>query len=398
MDGMLKRILAGVVVLGLALWGPGLPLALAQVEVNWHDPGLEATCQAEFASYEPALASECTRIFENCQTADLPDALPGVQAEAQAVEVSIEQVHNASVTAAQLPAPAATELQAVLTQTAGVAAPVAQELALRAQATFAEAKAAFASYDPIKAEAVLKSFQDECRTRGVDPSAFMGGRGEQGGLDFTRIACDPKGDFIGGAYECYTVIETYRDLAGTVGGNFDINEGMMDRGKMLEQIQSMNVSDEERAKMLETFRACDVYVREGNFAGVREILEAKAREAYEHALEQRMTPEQIQQMMGDHPMPMGIGSPEFHAPGGIPQDMVPGGTPTDWSGTPHTFEGVAMGGGTTIEIYRDLTAVDPTPAGGGGGAPEGQAADNRAADTYCPYGHDPVTNVCKTSP
>jgi hypothetical protein len=367
---------------------------------------------------EPALATECSRVFETCQAADLPDASPEVKAEVQAVEVSVEQVHNAATTAAQLLVPEATELQTVLTQTAGVAAPVAQELALRAQATFTEAQAAFAAYDPVRAEATLKAFQDECRTRGVDPSAFLGGGGEQGGLDFTRIACDPRGDFIGSAVECHIVVENYREIAGQLGGGFEMEGMLMDRGKMLEQIQGMNVSEEDRTKMLETFHACDAYVREGNFAGVREVMEAKARDAYEHAMAEmaQLSPEQRSQFEairqtgdwtqlealreqygmgigpfteGYHGGPMGMGTQEFYAMGGM---EFGGQAPTTGMldpATVHALEAMAVSSGGT---------VDSTTAGSGGTTTENQAVDNKAADTYCPYGHDPVTNVCKTSP
>jgi len=287
MDSLIMRTVARVLIAGLAVWGPGTPVALAQVEIT---PEIREACQ----QFEPALRDiALTEVVPKLEEAAQPDASEAAKAEATIVETAAVAIHGASKTAAQLPTPDVATLQEALAQQAGVAAPVAQELAQRAHSAMEQCKTLLGAGDPVQAEAVLKSFQDECRTLGIDPAVLGGAR--EGALTFDRVAFDPAGDFARRCLEVHTASEVLQ-RAGV-----EFTGAPPDPAEVAKMIEAMNVSPEQKAEMVKMAEAYTDYCRDGNFDKMREVAMSNAREAYEQAMREgvTMTPEMAQRMAAE---------------------------------------------------------------------------------------------------
>lgn len=311
MDHAIMRFIAGGLAVGLTLGAPGVPVAFAQVEIT---PEIRQACEA----FEPALRDiALTEVVPKLEESTRPDASPEAKAEAQQIERTASTIHRtATETVSKMAVPDRATLEQTLTQRGGVTAPVAQEVAQKAQAAMQEAKSAFASGDPMKAEAVLKSFQEECRTRyQMDPSVLSRSSGDSRTITFDRVAFDNRTtDFIGNATECHLAGETLRQS----GVEFTGAPPSAEEAKKM--IEGMNVSADEKSKMLEMAKAYEGFTRDGNFAGIHEMQARAAQEAYRQVMESgvmpggtAMTPEMAQRM-----------ATEMHA-------MSPTGTYKEWA-------------------------------------------------------------------
>lgn len=278
MDALIMRSLVGFLAVGLAVGGP-MPLAVAQIEVT---PEIRQACE----KFDPEIREIALNdVVPKLEESNKPDASPEAKAEAQGIERTATTIHRAaSETVANLAVPDRAALEQTLTQRGGVTAPVAQEMAQKAQTAMQEAKAAFAAGEPLKAEAVLTSFQHECRVRyQVDPSVLGGSARDSHAMTFDRIAFGAP-DVIGHATECHMAGESLRQAGVEFHGAPPSAEQARDI------IAGMNVSPDEKAKMLEIAKVYEGFARDGNFAGIREMQVAAAQEAYRQATESGRTP------------------------------------------------------------------------------------------------------------
>ena len=361
MDGMRMRTIASLLVLGLALWGPGMPLALAQVEVNWDTTAPE--CRAAFQELnatDPALAAECNRILEACETAALNPETASSEAKAEAAVVTgeIETTVKSLQTVANLETIPADKLQATLTLTRGVDPTVAATIAQEHTKLLERAKAACATGQVGDVEGIVRQVQELYAKAGIDAKSVLDrATRDYGSMSFEMVVArsfeGPIGlgapDFVGGgltaARECYVTCDTLKGA-----GLYDGTGAPPSLEQARAMIEGMNVSADEKAKMVEMAKAYEGFCQEGNFDKIREIQVAAARESYEKMLAEHpgmMTPEMARMMETYHGGPMTMGM-ERYAQGPMPMDMATmGGT-----FTPEMM--AAMGGG--MEHYGSMSS------------------------------------------
>lgn len=316
MKSRMKRVLAGLLVLGITLWGPGIPLGFAQVEVDWNKA--EPECRAAFEelrTLDPVLAAECTRILDtSVEVYKNPEAAsPEAKAEAATVVGEVETIDKSLKTVANFETVKPDLLQTKLTQTAGVDPKLAAEIAKQHTELLEKAKAACATGQVFDAERMVAQVQELYTKAGIDAKAVLDGMNrDHGVLSFERVVVGsfegPVGglgapDFVGGginvARECYVTCDLLQR------GGFDFQGGAPPSIEQMQKtIDGMNVSTEEKAKMIEMAKAYEGFCREGNFAAIAEIQRENAIQAYKEWQESGgvmpsgtvMTPEMVQMM------------------------------------------------------------------------------------------------------
>ena len=271
MDGMFslfKRITAGVLALGIALWAPGVPLALAQVDAGTLADSREIL--AADPTLDPATRELCLELTDRAlEAVQRPDAAPPeAVAELEAVEttaVAIREATQTTLKAVENPDAVAKSTVEALTKS-GVPSEVAAKTADQMKDALAKAKEAIQQggtvEDAAKYLETCKSAMAGCKTYLGEKNireifATSGGaagveRGEaRNSMDFLGRVIDPatqgKSDLAGECLKAHfetSMKEAF--LSGSTGGpegrvgpSAEVMKGMM------EQMMACNINPRE---------------------------------------------------------------------------------------------------------------------------------------------------------
>lgn len=301
------------------MWGPGLPLALAQVEVDFTDPQLDAACRAEFATLSPDLAKECTNILETCQAAEEPDASPEAKAEAEGVTATVEAIHGATETIKQVLADSDAVATATVAALTDNGVPPAVVATTEAQLKDALAKAKESLQGGATLGDVAKYLED-CQKALADCSGYLGGKdfkeifttsggtGELRTADFCGAVLDPsQRDVIAGCMEAHfkgTVQEVLRGAGpegvGVADQMREVMASMMASGVNPSEVMRGGTGEMATPpkEVLDAMSPTDRAMFEAWKSGDTATMEAAYREAAMKAgMEAGMTPEGVQHEM-----------------------------------------------------------------------------------------------------
>lgn len=162
MNGMIYRTVAMSVVLGLALWGPGVPLVLAQVEIT---PEIREACQ----QFEPELRDIA-----------LNEIVPAIEAEPEGTEAKVVETAAVAIAeATQATQDVLANPEAVVNSTVaalrsnGVPADVATGVQTQLQDALSKASAALNSGGTV---ADAAKYFEICQKAMADCGGYLGGK------------------------------------------------------------------------------------------------------------------------------------------------------------------------------------------------------------------------------
>ena len=239
MDNVIMRTVARVLIAGLAVWGPGTPVALAQVEIT---PEIREACQ----QFEPALRDiALTEVVPKLEEAAQPDASEAAKAEATIVETAAVAIREATETAKKaLENPEQVAKTAIETLAkSGVPPEVATRVEQQMRDALAKASETLKGGGGL--EEAAKYFES-CKTAMAECSNYLGGkeirevlaaagpagldRGEFRSLEFVGTVVDPgTRDVIEGCIKAHFEA-TFREAGSSPEMMKDMMEKMMATG------------------------------------------------------------------------------------------------------------------------------------------------------------------------
>ena len=254
MNSRWMRTLAGILILGLAFWGPGMSMALAQVEIT---PEIRDACE----TFPPELRDiALNEVVPKLEEASRPDASPEAQAEVKVVEttaVAIRQTTETTKKALENPEALAKNAVEALAKS-GVPTEVTGKIEAQMKDALAKAAETLKSggnlEDAAKYFEVCKNAMAECSgylgdksIREVFAAGGTGGfeRGEFHSMEFLGSVVDPgQRDVIEACMKAHFE-SSFREMAlqgGTEGSTGLSPEAM--KG-MMEQMSACGISPRE---------------------------------------------------------------------------------------------------------------------------------------------------------